>query len=63
MEETMKDAQSVEERYLRGDLEQFVMDNVEQCRMFNGNVDWAKMVYMAEQEFGDEFTKEKLRGI
>jgi len=59
----MKDAQSVEERYLKGDLEQFVLDNVEQCRMFNGNVDWAKMVYLAEQEFGDEFTKEKLRSI
>lgn len=63
MSEIKKDAQSTEERYLRGDLEKFVMDNVESCKMFNGNVDWAQLVYLTEQEFGDEFTKEKLRGI
>jgi predicted phosphodiesterase len=52
-----------EERYLRGDLEKFVMEKVDSCRMFNGHVDWSQMVYLAEKEFGDEFTKEKIRSI
>lgn len=52
-----------EDRYLREELVSFVLENVDKCRMFNGNIDWAQMVYLAEQEFGDEFTKEKLRGI
>lgn len=61
--ENKKDMKTVEERYLRGDLEKFVLENVESCKMFNGNVDWAQLVYLTEQEFGDEFTKEKLRSI
>ena len=63
MEDIKVDAQSTEERYLKGDLEAFVLENVENCKMFNGNIDWAKMVYLAENEFDDEFTKEKIRSI
>jgi len=47
-----------------GELVDFILITVEECRMFNGKVDWDKVSYMAKQQFKDEdCNKERLRGI
>lgn len=49
--------------YDREAFEAFVMEKVEDCRLFNGNVDWNQMMYLTEKEFGIEFTKEQIRSV
>ena len=61
--EDFEDEDSSSEDFSREELEQYVLSIVDECRVFNGNVDWNQVIYLTEQKFGLEFSKETLRSI
>ena len=61
--EDFEDEDISSEDFSREELEQYVLSIVDECRVFNGNVDWNQVIYLTEQKFGLEFSKETLRSI